>query len=221
MKSRQTVTDFHGATMSFWYVASPYSKYPAGQEAAFREAARATAILTKHGIPAYSPISHTHPLAEHGDIDPLDHAFWMKADEPFMRAAKGLIVLTMEGWKQSVGVQFEIDEFVKAGKPVIYCAPGEIPELPECESETCLQEAQRLVYGERGAAYGHPYDDYKRTVDAFNALTNATLTPAEGVLFMLCVKLSRAQHSPNRRDHYVDLAGYAECLYRVQERQGG
>jgi hypothetical protein len=36
-------------------------------------------------------------------------------------------------------------------------------------SETILEEAQRLVHGDRGAAYGHPYDDYLCTAAFWRA----------------------------------------------------
>lgn len=56
--------------MSYWYLASPYSKYPAGIEAAFQDICKQTALLIRHKIPVYSPIAHTHPVAIHGEIDP-------------------------------------------------------------------------------------------------------------------------------------------------------
>lgn len=79
------------------------------------------------------------------------------------------------------------------------------------EHESILLEAQRLVHGDRNAAYGHPLDDYSRTVGAFNALTGHKLTAVEGALFMVCVKLSREVHKP-KRDNTVDGAGYLECM---------
>lgn len=86
--------------------------------------------------------------------------------------------------------------------------------------QTILQEAQSLVYGDRNNSYGHPADDYGRTVQAFNALTGRDLTTEEGVLFMMCVKLSR-QAFKHSRDNLVDLAGYAACAQRVHNRRNG
>lgn len=60
--------------MSFYYLATPYSRYAAGIEAAFQAASEQAAILVRHGIPVFCPIAHTHPIAIHGDIDPFDHA---------------------------------------------------------------------------------------------------------------------------------------------------
>lgn len=113
--------------MTFWYIATPYSKFPGGITAAFEGAAREAAALVKAGVPVYSPIAHTHPVALYGDIDPLDHDIWLPADAPFMEAAKGLIVCQMEGWEHSYGIGEEIKAFEAAGKPIVYMTPGVVP----------------------------------------------------------------------------------------------
>ena len=105
---------------TYWYVATPYSNYIGGLDAAFLAACRVTAALIKAGIRVYCPIAHTHPVAIHGGLDPLDHAIWMPADRPLMEAASGLIVVKMQGWGESRGVQEEIKVFKNAGKPIHY-----------------------------------------------------------------------------------------------------
>jgi hypothetical protein len=80
-----------------------------------------------------------------------------------------------------------------------------------------LTEAHALVNRDRGSAYGHPSDDYGRTVDAFTAPPGHSLSTAEGVLFMACVKLSREMHE-HATDNLRDLAGYAACLEMVHQR---
>jgi hypothetical protein len=108
------------AAPGYYYVATPYSKYPQGIEAAFREACRAAAWLTLEGVRVYCPISHTHPIAIYGGIDPMRHDIWLPADKPLMDGAVGLIVCMMATWEQSYGIGVEIDEFRKAGKPVYF-----------------------------------------------------------------------------------------------------
>ena len=107
----------------FWYLASPYSRYPGGPEEAFREVCKAAAWFTRIGLPVFCPIAMTHPIAVHGGMDPMDCEAWLKVDRPFMDAACGLIVCRMEGWQESVGVRHEIDVFLAAGKPVLYYDP--------------------------------------------------------------------------------------------------
>ena len=106
--------------MSFSYLATPYSKYPGGIEAAHREACRAAAMLVKAGVGVYSPIAHTHPIAIYGGIDPLNHDIWLPADTPMMQAASSITVVKMKGWQESVGVAHEIKAFQEMGKPVFY-----------------------------------------------------------------------------------------------------
>lgn len=107
----------------YWYMATPYSKYPDGLDQAFELAARAAGELILRGVKVFSPISHTHPIAEFCELDPLDHELWLSADHPFMSHAYGLIVITLTGWDESKGVLLEIEAFRKAGKPVVEVSP--------------------------------------------------------------------------------------------------
>lgn len=108
------------AQVTFPYLATPYTDYPDGHEAAFREAARVAAWLATKGMTVYSPIAHSHPLAESGLLPKTDHDLWMRLDAPFMEAASSLIVVRMTGWDKSRGVTFEIAAFKRAGKPIFY-----------------------------------------------------------------------------------------------------
>lgn len=112
---------------TFWYLATPYSKYPSGHRNAFYAAAKQASILVRAGIPVYCPIAHTHPVAMYGGMDPFDHSIWLPADEPFMRVAHGLIVCKMSGWDVSFGIGEEIKFFAAASKPIIYMTPGLVP----------------------------------------------------------------------------------------------
>ena len=115
--------------MSFWYLASPYSKYSAGIFAAYADACQQAALLVRAGVPVFSPIAHSHGIAEFGEIDPADHEIWLPADAPFMDAAHGIVVCKLPGWDKSRGVQHEIDVFQSADKPVVYMEPGVVPEV--------------------------------------------------------------------------------------------
>lgn len=105
------------------YVGTPYSKYPTGIEAAFKDASALMARLLTEGVRAYSPIAHTHPIAIHGNLDPYDHTIWLPFDAAIMEKADGMIVAMLPGWDSSYGIKHEIEEFTKAGKPVFYLDP--------------------------------------------------------------------------------------------------
>lgn len=85
-------------------------------------------------------------------------------------------------------------------------------------AESILQEAQRLVHGDRGADYGSPLDDFQRTATLFNTLRGTGLTAEDVALFMVCVKLSR-EANKHKRDNLVDLCGYAETLMMVKNER--
>jgi hypothetical protein len=115
--------------VTYWYMASPYSKYPLGRETAYIDACREVAVLLNAGVHCLSPIAATHGAAIHGDIDPdISNPMWMKLDRAFADAAHGLIVSKLDGWDESVGVATEIGWFRMAGKPVVYMEPGIVPE---------------------------------------------------------------------------------------------
>ena len=83
-------------------------------------------------------------------------------------------------------------------------------------SESILQEADRLVHGDRQADYAHPHVDYSCTVAMWRALilrrygVDVPLTPDFACLMMVAVKLSR-EAGKHKRDNLTDGAGYLEC----------
>lgn len=89
--------------------------------------------------------------------------------------------------------------------------------------DSISQEAHSLVYGDRNKAYGHPYDDYKRTSGLWEALLGlepGAIGPYRAALMMALMKASRAAYQ-YKRDSLVDLAGYAECAHRIHRREAG
>ncbi len=102
----------------FYYLATPYSKYEGGIEKAFVDACKVAAAMVKDGFWVYSPIAHTHPIAVHGGIDPLDHSIWLPFDEPMMKACSALLIALLPGWQHSKGVAYEMDWFDRHEKPI-------------------------------------------------------------------------------------------------------
>jgi hypothetical protein len=84
--------------------------------------------------------------------------------------------------------------------------------------ETILEEAQRLVHGDRGADYGHPLDDFSRTATMWGAILGFTVSAEQVGLCMMALKISR-QCNRVKRDNLVDAAGYAETVQMcIEER---
>jgi hypothetical protein len=112
--------------MNLTYLATPYTRYPGGHAAAFELACRSAATFLSAGIPVFSPIAHSHPIALFMTKEQVfDHDLWVKIDAPMLAACDSMIVVTADGWRESTGVKHEIAMFEKAGKPIVYWAPGE------------------------------------------------------------------------------------------------
>lgn len=103
---------------SLAYLATPYSRYKLGLEAAFIEASKLAAILLARGIKVYSPIAHTHPIGFYGGLDMLDLSIWLPFDEAMMERCDCLFVAHMDGWQESKGIAHEIAFFERSGKPI-------------------------------------------------------------------------------------------------------
>src|ERR1035437_4803224 len=102
------------------YLATPYSKYPAGIDAAFIAACKVAAYFIRNGIKTYSPIAHTHPIAIHGRIDPWDHSIWLPFDRTMMELADAIVVAELPSWEISKGIEHEVNFFIDRSKPVFY-----------------------------------------------------------------------------------------------------
>lgn len=112
---------------NIYYLASPYSK---GSDAIridrFNKVTEACAYLTNQGFCIFSPITHSHPMVEYGVSSTWD--FWKKVDTLFLSVFHGLIVLQLDGWLESAGVQEEIKITKALGKPVLYVTLEDIKD---------------------------------------------------------------------------------------------
>lgn len=104
--------------MSYVYLATPYTDYPEGHEAAFRDAVAVSAALIDAGLHVFSPVVHFHPISK--AMPPQSHKFWMRQCRPFMIAAGSIKVAQLPGWMESRGVFEEIEFFRRKRKPISY-----------------------------------------------------------------------------------------------------
>jgi len=88
----------------------------------FSEVNRVAAELMYLGEIVFSPISHSHPIAEAGGL-PLDFDYWKTFDEWFISRCDKVVVLKLPGWKESVGVKAEVLMAIRLGKDVEYMKP--------------------------------------------------------------------------------------------------
>jgi hypothetical protein len=80
-----------------------------------------------------------------------------------------------------------------------------------------LEEAQAAVL-ERGESYGDVEDSFADIAWGWSRILgfpdNQVLQPKTVGLMMIWLKIAREMHRP-KRDNLVDIAGYAECLGRL------
>lgn len=113
-----------------------------------------------------------------------------------------------------------------------------------------LAEADAAVNGERNASYGDPTQDFGRTARYWNEHLCAVyerriaailekhpeqreelerfldflvdmVEPEDVATMMMLLKISRISWSPYKRDHWVDVAGYAACGAQCADRRIG
>jgi hypothetical protein len=103
----------------FYYLATPYRKYPDGADAACEMACRAAVECFREGVLVFSPIAHMHSIAKLCGMSG-GYEFWKRHDEAMMAASSGLIVVKMNGWEESTGIAAEIEWFRSRCRPVFY-----------------------------------------------------------------------------------------------------
>lgn len=88
-----------------------------------------------------------------------------------------------------------------------------------------LMEAADLVDGDRNAQYGDPIGDFRCTADMWAAYLQRRLgieidlQPHDVAAMMGLLKISRIGWSPEKSDHWADLAGYAACGFDCSVRE--
>jgi hypothetical protein len=102
------------------YLAAPYThKEHSVMVERFLRINKVAAQLMARGEYIYSPISHTHPLAEAAQL-PRHWEFWKGYDRCMLSRSQRLYVLIIDGWMESTGVQAEIEIAKELKIPIIY-----------------------------------------------------------------------------------------------------
>jgi hypothetical protein len=104
------------------YLASPYSHPDAFvRERRFQAACEVAARLMQDGHHVFSPIAHSHAIAVQGI--PTDWTYWKTFDSHMLAACGELAVLMLPGWRDSEGVQAEIDLAIELDLPIRFLDP--------------------------------------------------------------------------------------------------
>lgn len=102
------------------------------------------------------------------------------------------------------------------------------PEAPKPE-ETILEEAMRIIYGDREQAYGNPRFNLDSIAQFWSVylkrkfpehqnpfINDMDITAEDVAQLMILLKTARLIHNPMHRDSLVDQAGYAALQNRIQ-----
>ena len=90
-----------------------------------------------------------------------------------------------------------------------------------------LQEAMDLISGDRDNSYGDPVENFQAIADFWQVYLMRTIGSRDGLdvkphdvaVMMALVKIARMPWTPDKRDHWADLAGYAGCGWDCVQRQ--
>lgn len=102
------------------YLAVPYS-HPNSEVRAdrFRLANIAAGRLMSLGHIVFSPISHTHPIAEACGL-PLGWDYWQTFDRAYLSASRQMVILCIDGWNYSAGIKGEVAICAEMDIPVAF-----------------------------------------------------------------------------------------------------
>jgi nucleoside 2-deoxyribosyltransferase len=102
------------------YLACPYRHSDSKiMDLRFTLVNKKAAQLMDEGYIVFSPLSHSVPIDDYFSDD-KGHDFWLNQDFPFVEWCDVLYVYQLFGWKESGGVQCEIEYAKKLGKEIIY-----------------------------------------------------------------------------------------------------
>lgn len=159
---------------------------------------------------------------------------YMRADINMILGADEIVLLP--GWEASEGAKLEVRvaksincKFLRAVETNDAWEWDFVPFDPGDDNAnvspraSALNEAKDLICGDRNAQYGPPTEDFRRTaamasafgfrVVSFEGATPTALSAYHVAVFMMLLKTSRLAWSPEKRDSWVDTAGYAGCGY--------
>lgn len=111
--------------MSYTFIASPYSD-PSEHlmQKRYEEARRFCAWCFVNGMSVFSPIVSWHEVASHHQL-PRDAQAYKALNREMLGPAEELIVLCIDGWRESRGVQMEVIAAARQGKLIKWAWPAD------------------------------------------------------------------------------------------------
>jgi hypothetical protein len=198
------------------YLCGPMRGYPKLNFPAFMRAAKR---LRKMGHEVFNPAEADlkeglNPL-KRGElaIKPLAHYLAHDLRQVCLSEA----VAVLPGWDRSQGARIEV--WVAKALDIPVLDAGTLRPI----DGNVLEEANRIVYGERNAAYGHPADDFAAAAGILRILVrrryghDIAFTPDFWGLIMAVACKGSREAGLHGRDNCTDGAGYYATIMRCFE----
>lgn len=181
-----------------------------------------------------------NPARNFGGDQQRQQSEYMQADLSAVLRAD--VIVLLPGWTASEGaaretllgqwtgkrfmLANEIEDWAGSGVGWRFTDIEALPAKAPSPRASMLAEAEALVTGDRNSTYGPPTQDFSRTANALNAYgySGPGGRPLEGhdvAILMMALKLSRLMWTPDKRDSWVDIAGYAACGYECAAEEAG
>jgi nucleoside 2-deoxyribosyltransferase len=196
------------------YLAGPMRGYPAFNFPTFFAAAE---DLRDRGFDVRSPAEHDVDTGfDYNDPKAWENLTNEQRAEAFSWDVQSVLwcdaVVVLPGWRHSQGVGVELGVARAIHRSIV-----EFSTMKEVVEEDPMEEAARLIHGERQGVYGHPFEDFSKTASLWSPILGVSVTPEQVALCMLQVKISRLLQSPDHRDSLVDTHGYLGTYKMVRD----
>lgn len=74
-----------------------------------------------------------------------------------------------------------------------------------------LEEAQRIVDGERENQYGRPENNFSLIAKLWTSYLGVLVSPEDVAVMMILLKSARIKSGNSKSDNWIDICGYAAC----------
>ncbi|WP_315523979.1 DUF6378 domain-containing protein [Pseudoramibacter alactolyticus] len=109
------------------------------------------------------------------------------------------------GWQDDDGCIKEHEECTRRGIEIIYDG---VPKATE--REKLLDEAKRIVCGDRDRQYGKPEYDFEKIAKLWECYLIYPISKGDVAMMMILLKVAR-EGEKHKHDNLVDIVGYAAC----------
>lgn len=116
---------------TYIYLAGPYThESGAVRMHRFEELTRKAGELMKDNQVVFSPITHGHTIARYCNV-PTEFDWWQEQCLTMLEHSSKMIVLCLDGWRESKGVAAEIAHASDLSIPIEFCGDDRAKESVE------------------------------------------------------------------------------------------